>query len=127
MKKHIGFGNAIFLVLFISGANLAFSEPSLTKEQILLSSLFCMLALYSLPEARPIVLLFYLPAFSFGMLRLTRRQYLFLAGCVMGLYAIVLGIEYFKDRQGVRIQYELFLFTLYCVFRRIVTTHSAGL
>ena len=109
------FGNAIFFFLFISGKNLAFSDSSLTREQILWSSLFFMVALYALPEARPIALLFYLPAFSFGMLRLTRNQYLSLVGCVMGLYAAVLGIEYFNGRQGFRIQYELFLFGLYAI------------
>ncbi|MFH0782726.1 MAG: hypothetical protein V2B20_12360 [Pseudomonadota bacterium] len=108
-----GFGNVIFFVLFYTGANLAFSDPSLTREQVLFSSLFGMVALYSLPAARPIVLMFYLPAFSFGMLRLTRQQYLVMVVCVMGLYAALLTIEFFNDRQGFRIQYELFLFILY--------------
>jgi hypothetical protein len=31
----------------------------------------------------------------------------------MGLYAALLGFEYFKGRQEFRIQYELFLFTLF--------------
>ena len=92
---------------------LAFSDPSLTREQIFFSSLFGMVAMYSLPAARPIVLLFYLPAFSFGMLRLTRQQYLVLVVCVMGPYAALLIFELFNDRQGFRIQYELFLFILY--------------
>jgi hypothetical protein len=70
------FGNGIFLVLFYTNANLRFSDPSLTREQIVYSSLWGMVVLYFLPEARPIVLMFYLPAFSFGMLGLTRRQYL---------------------------------------------------
>jgi hypothetical protein len=72
-----------------------------------------MVPLYALPEARPVVLMFYLPAFSFGMLRLTRPQYLSAAACVMALYASVLGLEYFQGRQGFRLQYELFLFVLF--------------
>ncbi|MEJ2040989.1 MAG: hypothetical protein P8X55_18990 [Desulfosarcinaceae bacterium] len=107
------FGNCIFFALFHTGANLAFSDPSLTREQILYSAAFGMVALYSLPEARPIVLLFYLPAFSFGMLHLTRRPYLLMVVCVMGLYAAVLCVEYFKGRPGFKVHYELFLFTLY--------------
>ncbi len=47
------------------------------------------------------------------MLSLTRRQYLVLVACVLGSYAALLGLEYFQDRQGFRIQYELFLFTLF--------------
>ena len=106
-------GNAIFLLLYVTGNNLAFSDPSLTREQIFFSSLFGMVALYSLPTARPIVLLFYLPAFTFGMLQLTLRQYLKMVGCVMGLYAALLCFEYFNKRQGFKIQNELFLFILY--------------
>jgi hypothetical protein len=107
------FGNGTFFVLFYTNANLCFSDPSLTREQIVYSALWGMVVLYALPEARSIVLMFYLPAFSFGMLSLTRRQYLVVVACVMGPYAALLGLEYFQDRQGFRIQYELFLFLLF--------------
>jgi hypothetical protein len=107
------FGNGTFFVLFYTNANLRFSDPSLTREQIVYSALWGMVVLYALPEARPVVLMFYLPAFSFGMLSLTRRQYLVVATCVLGFYATLLGFEYFQDRQGLRIQYELFLFSLF--------------
>ena len=107
------FGNTIFFVLFYTRANLAFYDPSLTREQIFFSSVFAMVAMYYLPTARPIVLLFYLPAFSFGMLRLTRQQYLVMVLCVMGLYASVLVFELFNGRQGFNIQYELFFFILF--------------
>jgi hypothetical protein len=107
------FGNVIFLVLFFTGSNLGFSDPSLTREQILFSALFLILALYFLPETRPIVLMFYLSSFSFGMLRLTRQQYLIMTACVMVLYAALLGFEYFSDRRGFRTDYELFLFSLF--------------
>jgi hypothetical protein len=106
-------GNSIFFLLFRTNLNLHFSDPSLTREQILYSAMWGMVAMYALPEARPIVLQFFLPAFSFGMLRLTRRQYLGIVACAMGLYASLLAWEYFQERQGFRIQYELFLFALY--------------
>lgn len=109
------FGNILFFVLFYTNANLRFSDPSLTKEQIVFSALWGLIALHSLPAARPIVLMFYLPAFCFGMLRLTRRQYFGVTACVLGLYAAVLGLEYFQDRQGFRIDYELFLFALFAI------------
>ncbi len=106
-------GNAVFFVLFYTNANLRFSDPSLTWVQIFYSGLWGMLALYSLPKARPILLMFYMPAFSFGMLRLTRRQYFRLVAAVMGLYAGLLLMEYFQGRQAFQIQYELFLFVLF--------------
>jgi hypothetical protein len=106
-------GNTVFFILFYTNANLRFSDPSLTREQIVYSAFWGMVPLYSLPEARPIVLIFFLPAFSFGMLRLTRRQYLSVVASVMGLYASVLVLEYCQDRQGFSIQYELFLFVIF--------------
>lgn len=107
------FGNGVFFVLFYTNANLRFSDPSLTREQIVYSSMWGMIPLYAFPEARPIVLMFFLPAFSFGMLRLTRRQYLGVLACVMGLYATLLSLEYFQGRPGFRFQYELFIFSLF--------------
>jgi hypothetical protein len=106
-------GNCVFFILFHTNTNLRFPDPSLTREQILYSAIWGIVLLYALPEARPIVLQFYLPAFSFGMLHLTRRQYLAMVPCVMGLYAALLVSEYYHERQGLKIQYELFLFAVY--------------
>jgi hypothetical protein len=92
---------------------LRFSDPSLTREQILFSGVVAIVALYALPEARLIVLQFWLPAFSFGMLRLTLPQYLSIVPCLMALYGAVLAFEFFQDRQGFKLEYELFLFTVY--------------
>jgi hypothetical protein len=106
-------GNTVFFVLFATKSNLRFSDPSLTWAQIFCSGLWGMIALYALPQTRPILLMFYMPAFSFGMLRLTRRQYLGLVASVMGLYAGLLLLEYFQGRQGFQFHYELFLFVLF--------------
>lgn len=107
------FNNFLFFILFHTNANLRFSDPSLTREQIVLSALWGMVALYSLPEARPIVLMFFLPAFSFGMLRLNRRQYLGVVAMVMGIYALTLTLAYARNPTGFKVQYELFLFVIY--------------
>ena len=106
-------GNTVFFTLFYTNANLLFSDPSLTREQIVYSAFWGMVPLYSLPEARPLMLIFYVPAFSFGMLRLTRRQYLSVVASVMGLYISILVLEYCQDRHGFSIQYELFLFAIF--------------
>src|SRR3990172_4973082 len=76
-------GNAVFFHLFRSRWNLRFPDPSLTREQIFYSGLLGLVPLGAMPEARPVLLLFWLPAFSFGMLRLTRRQYLELTALLM--------------------------------------------
>jgi hypothetical protein len=105
--------NALFFMLFHTNVNLRFQDPSLTREQIVLSSVWGAVVLYSLPEARPIVLMFFLPAFSFGMLRLTRRQYLSVVAMVMGVYAATLILAYVGNPTGFKVQYELFLFFIY--------------
>jgi hypothetical protein len=107
------FGVCLFFVLFYTNANLHFPEPSLTREQIVYSAFWGLLPIYCLPEARPIILLFYLAPFSFGVLSLTLRQYLVVVAWVLGLYSVLLGLEYFQNRQGFEIQYELFLFILF--------------
>ncbi len=109
------FGNIIFFFLFYTGANLRFSDPSLTREQIVYSGFWGMILLYGLPEARPVILMFYLPAYNFGMLRLTLRQFFVVIACVMGMYAVLLGLEYYQQRPGFMVEYELFLFVLYGV------------
>ena len=107
------FGNGVFFVVLYTNVNLRFSDPSLTREQIVFSAMWGMIPLYALQEARPIVLMFFIIPFCFGMLHLTRRQYLGVLACVMGLYATLLSLEYFLCRTGFRFQYELFLFSLF--------------
>jgi hypothetical protein len=109
------FGNIVFFVLFYTNTNLRFSDPSLTREQIIYSALWGTIPLHALPEARPIVLMFYMPAFSFGMLRLTRKQYLSVVASVLMLYALILALEYFQYPQKFRIRYEIFLFVLFAI------------
>gem|GEM_PF-972972 len=106
-------GNALFLFLFMTGLNLRFSDPSLTWIQIFYSTCWGMVSLYALPAARPIVLMFYIPAFSFGMLGLRKGQYMSLAASVMALYGSVLVLEYLEGRAGFRLQYELFLYAIF--------------
>ncbi|UCF94657.1 MAG: hypothetical protein JSW39_11030 [Desulfobacterales bacterium] len=108
-------GNTVFFILFYTNANLRFSDPSLTREQIVYSAFWGLVPLYSLPEARPILLMFYLPAFSFGMLRLTRRQYFSVVASVMGFYLSILALQYYQDREGFRLQYQLFLFGIFAI------------
>lgn len=106
-------GNIVFFILFYTNINLRFLDPSLTRAQIIYSAVWGIVPLYALPEARPIVLMFYLPAFSFGMLKLRIMQYLSAVLAVIGMYAALLAIEYIKGRQGFRVEYELFLFVLF--------------
>jgi lysylphosphatidylglycerol synthetase-like protein (DUF2156 family) len=106
-------GIGLFFTLFYTNTNLRFSEPSLTREQIIFSSFYGIMAMYWLPEARPIIFLFVLAPFSFGMLILTFRQFLIVTTCLMGLYAGLLAVEYHNHPQTFELKYQLFLFTLF--------------
>lgn len=108
-------GNLLFFILIFSGLNRLFKDPSLTLEQIMFSSLWGTVSLWHLPEARSVILMFFLPAFGFGMLRLNLRQYLTGVLWNMSLYAALLAAEFATSRSGFRLHYELFLYFLYGV------------
>ena len=109
------FGTSFFYIMFYTQTNLRFKEPSLTREQIGFSAFFGAVIMYWLPEARPIILLFFLPPFSFGMLSLTYRQYLVVVAWVLGVYATLIGIEISQDLPGYNITYQLYLFVLFSI------------
>ncbi|MBI5551160.1 MAG: hypothetical protein HY911_06585 [Desulfobacterales bacterium] len=105
--------NVIFFVIFLTDTNLRFKDPSLTWAQIFISALWGALPTLALAEVRPILLMFYIPAFSFGMLRLNRRQYLTLVTCVMGIYAAILMLEYSHAPAAFQVKYEFLVFAIF--------------
>lgn len=112
----IGIGllnNVVFFLMLYTGMSLRFSDPSLTWTQIVFSAVWGLIIVHALPDIRPLVLMFYVPAFSFGMLRLSRREYLRAVGWVMGFYGGLLVFEYLQKRQGFEWRYELFVFCLF--------------
>jgi hypothetical protein len=107
------FGICLFFILFYTNQNLRFTEPSLTREQIVYSSFYGTLAMFWLPEARPIIFLFVLAPFSFGMLILTFRQFLTVAVWLMAIYAVMLTFDYVIHPQDFDFKYQIFLFSLF--------------
>jgi hypothetical protein len=107
--------NATFYVLIRTGLNLRFADPSMTGAQIVASALWGTLALYALPRARPIVLMLFLPAFAFGILRFDRRRYFGLVAIILGIYAALLAVEAALGRPGFRLEYEALLFVIFGV------------
>jgi len=107
------FGICVFFILFYTNVNLRFTEPSLTREQIVYSSFYGTLAMFWLPEARPIIFLFVLAPFSCGMLILTFRQFLIVAVWLMVIYAGMLTFDYFIHPQDFNFKYQIFLFSLF--------------
>ena len=109
------FINLAFYLVFRSGFNLRFREPSLTQAQIVIWALWVLLPLSWLPAARPLLVMFFLVPFSFGMLQLGRRQYLVTLSVVLGLYVALLTAEWLLERPGFRLGFELFVFTTFAL------------
>jgi diguanylate cyclase len=86
--------NAVWFTLFLTGANRRFRDPSLTAVQIVVSTFWGAIALHFLRNDRALVLLCYLPAFSFGMLALSFRRYVAVMVAVLIVYAGVLALQY---------------------------------
>src|SRR5262245_4180291 len=65
---------AVFYVVFRSGLNLRFRDPSLTTEMAGAAILFLAYIMYHAPLAREALTLFYPVALLFGVLRLTAAR-----------------------------------------------------
>lgn len=92
--KHLAlpflFPSLAFYTLFRTGLNLKFKESSLTAAQIVVATLVIMYTVYLAEQARPLVLMFYLILFLFGLLRLTTRQLLAIGCFALATYAVVI-------------------------------------
>jgi hypothetical protein len=108
-------GNCIFFLMFVTGMNLHFSDPSLTWLQIAYSSLWGAVPCFALTEVqmRPVFLMFFIPAFSFGILRLNRRQYLGLVAFVMGVYGGMLLLNHARSPAAFQTSYELSVYIIF--------------
>lgn len=104
--------NVLLAGAFVGGWNLRLKDPSLTGLQIVASGLWGMVALQAFPDARPLLLLFFVPAFCFGMLRLSAGQYFGVAAIVMVEYAGLLVFDA-STRPSFDPQYEFFVFLLF--------------
>jgi signal transduction histidine kinase/CheY-like chemotaxis protein len=83
---------AFFFVLFRTGFNRRFSDPSLTLPQIGCSVLVTSWVLYHAGEARTIYFLVYMISFLFGIFQLKSSRLGLLAVMMIGSYAAVVGL-----------------------------------
>jgi diguanylate cyclase (GGDEF)-like protein len=88
---------ALFFVLFRTGLNLRFSDPSLTTEQIGAAILFLAYIMVHAGPARPALTLFYLMAMLFGVLRLNAARLMGLALLALAAHGTVLQVTYLRD------------------------------
>ena len=84
----------LFYVIFRSGLNLRFRDPSLTLAQILASTLVILFVLSQSEEGHGILSLIYMVSFLFGVFRLTTRQLLGITAFVALSYGLIIALQW---------------------------------
>jgi diguanylate cyclase (GGDEF)-like protein len=108
--------NAVFYVIFRTGVNKRFADPSFTMIQMALATLWTMTMAYSLNEGRQIMLLLYMVVFIFGSFKLSLRQFWLLTAFALAVYAWVIQLLLVNDPGSVNIKLEIFsMATLFTV------------
>ena len=87
----------VFYVLFRSGLNLRFGDPSLTAEMIGSSIVLLAWIMYLAPQARAPLCLVYLVSLLFGVLRLETRRLLALAALALIAHLTVIAFTVLRD------------------------------
>ena len=96
-----------FYLVFRSGLNLRFSDPSLTVAQMLTSTLVILYPMYAADGARAVFLVLLLMSFLFGVLRLTTRELLVYASFILAGYGGVIGLLWRFKPQSLDLPLEL--------------------
>jgi diguanylate cyclase (GGDEF)-like protein len=106
----------LFYVLFRTGLNLRFADPSLTTEQVGAAILFLAYIMYHAGEARQAFALFYPVAMLFGALRLNAARLMVLAILALGAHGTMLHLSYLRDpdmdTQGALTQFAVLMIVL---------------
>ncbi|MGZ5032926.1 MAG: putative bifunctional diguanylate cyclase/phosphodiesterase [Usitatibacter sp.] len=84
--------NVALYLLFRTGVNERFKDPSLTWLQTLLATGVLMYAVYQFDHERVVALMMCLVVLSFGTFRFNKREFLMAAGIVLAGYALVINL-----------------------------------
>lgn len=82
-----------FWLMFATGANLRFRDPSLTLAQCALGLTWLMLLMYVVPEWRDLLLAVFLIVLMFGTFQLRPRQFVALSFAAFAGYVTMSGID----------------------------------
>jgi len=87
----------VFLVLFRSGLNLRFPDPSLTELQFLAAVFTMLFVVYRAPDTRLVFAAFFFVALMFGMLRSSGRPLTILGWESLACFALMAGLRYINN------------------------------
>ena len=96
-----------FFVVFRTGLNLRFADPSLTLPQMLMATAVILYSMYRAETGRAVYIILLLMAYLFGVLRLNTRQLLAYAGFILIGYAAVIGLRWRLHPDGQELNVEL--------------------
>jgi diguanylate cyclase (GGDEF)-like protein len=97
----------LFFVLFGSGLNLRFRDPSLTVWQLAAAVATMLYVVYYAPDTRVAFAAFFFVALMFGMLRLSGSSLALVGACSVGMFAAVVGYRYAHDRDDATLELDL--------------------
>ncbi len=100
-------GNILVYVLFRTGWNKRFKDPSLTFLQISIATFWAMEVLYYAGPTRGAALLLYLVIFVFGLFKLNIREFLLLSFYTIAGYAAVLFLIYKNHPETIALKNEV--------------------
>ncbi len=98
---------ALFYVLFRTGWNLRFADPSLTLPQIVASILVISHLVFFAREARAMFLIIYMVSFVFGMFHLRTRQIFGVAFLILVCHASVITLLWEFRRAAIDLRVEM--------------------
>ncbi len=100
--------NLALYVVFRTGLNRRFSDPSLTWLQVFLANVVVMYAVYSFDQGRAVVLNLSLVVLTFGIFRFTTREFVKTALQILAGYAAVINLLMYFKPQTVNVYHEWF-------------------
>jgi diguanylate cyclase (GGDEF)-like protein len=100
--------NFVFYLLFTSGLNERFRDPSLTWAQVVIGIVILMYTVYHFDKERGLALMMCLVVLSFGTFRFSTREFVTAAGIVLAAYAGVINLLMWMKPSVVNIPLEAF-------------------
>src|SRR5262245_28824498 len=100
--------NLAFYLVFRTGLNLRFADPSLTRAQVLAAIAVLMFAVYSFDQGRAMVLNLALVVLTFGVFRFTTREFVRTSLWILASYALVINLLMHFKPDTVNVYHEWF-------------------
>lgn len=101
------FTNSVTYIVFRTGLNKKFKDPSLTIPQMLLGTFWIMVCIYGAAEIRSSMLMLYFVVLVFGVFRLRLRQFILVSFFALVNYAIVIYLIYTYHPEEIKLRLEL--------------------